>query len=452
MNNRKLVDGFKAMGFAVGFGDKEVPANLEVRDNKIELTLLLLSRNPFDILSEEKEPVPGSILFSSTEVKVNLSKLRVSRQKSEIFSGIRVKTFIVKKAVCTAEDIDHNQIHGMTSELEGFDRWAEQQSIFTNLILGGSQGEPPKFMLKAEVQQPVLLGSSFNVQANAGFMFPAPTAYSTSYTIHNVATLRSQTADLKAWEEHQQIHRMIQDLVCLVYGYPCSMRLKEVLRTDNQPYLSEDTQETSDKYYWHESFERNFGRSHYLEPRKEIKDYKPLFRLSDTNPADMESWIENFDKWSRPTWIAVESIFQPHLAPESRMLLIGSAMEALGYAIWLYEENGGDSESCGKGRCRGSRSGCHKPGCNKPNATGYFERAAKELPWEGLNISREESIQSWGFEFNRIYKGCKHADNPLPDGTEAFDRANEGLTVIRCWLAKKLGVSDEVLIDNIISL
>ncbi|MGH1979253.1 hypothetical protein [Rothia sp. L_38] len=127
MSNRKLVDGFKAMGFAVGFGDdKEVPANLEVRNGKMELTLLLLSKNPLDLLTEEKESVPGSILFSSTEVKVNLSKLCVSRQKSEIFSGIRAKIFIVGRAVCTSEDIDHSQIHGMISELEGFDRWAEQ--------------------------------------------------------------------------------------------------------------------------------------------------------------------------------------------------------------------------------------------------------------------------------------------------------------------------------------
>lgn len=108
---------------------------------------------------------------------------------------------------------------------------------------------------------------------------------------------------------------------------------KEILRIDNQPRLPESTQETSDRYYWHEYFERSFGRSQHAGPRKEIKDYEPLFRLSDTNPADMENWIENFDKWSRPTWIAVESIFQPYLATESKILLIGSALEALRYGV-----------------------------------------------------------------------------------------------------------------------
>lgn len=449
MSNRKLVDGFKAMGFAVGFGDKEVPANLEVRNGKIELTLLLLSKNPLDLLTEEKESVPGPILFSSTEVKVNLSKFRVSRQKSEIFSGIRAKTFSVERAVCTPANIDHSQIHGMTSELEGFDRWAEQQSISRNQLLDDEYHDPLKVILKAEVQQPVLLGSSFNIQANAGFMLPAETAYSTSYTIYNVTILRSQTSDLRSWDEHQQVHRMIQDLICLAYGYPCSIRLKETLRADNQPDLPPDIIKTSGTYYWHEAFEQNFGRSRDVDPRKGIKDYTPLFKLSDTNPTDMENWIENFDKWSRPTWIAVESIFQPYLAAESRMLLIGSALEALGYGIWLYEEHDGYAESCDKGWCRGSKSGCHKPGCNKPKATGYFEKAAKGLPWKGLDISSEESAHSWATEFNRVYKGCKHADNPLPDGLEAFDRAKEGLMVIRCWLAKKLGVSDETLTKNI---
>lgn len=431
MSSRKLVDGFKAMGFASGFSDSELPANLEVRNGKIELTLLLLSEDPFELFSEKKGSIPDLVLFLSTDVKVNLSKLHVSRQKSELFSGLRTKTFNAGRAVCTQSTIAHSQIHGMISELEGFDRWAEQQSISRGLLPSDNQDESPTVILKAQVQQPVLLGSSFNVQANAGFTLPAETAYSTSYTIHNVASLRSQTADLKSWDEHQQVHRMIQDLVCLAYGYPCSIRLKEILRTDNQPYLPEDGPETSGKYYWHEAFENNFGRSRDVKTRKEIKDFDPLFRLSDTHPDDMENWIENFDKWSRPTWIAVESIFQPHLAAESRMLLIGSAMEALGYAIWLYDEHDGVM-----------------PPDRKPSAPGYFERVAKTLPWGDLKIAGQITPEEWARSFNTVYKGCKHADNPLPDGVEAFDCAQEGLMVIRCWIAKKLGVSDEILIKN----
>lgn len=431
MSSRKLVDGFKAMGFALGFGESEVPANFEVRDGKAELTVLQPSEDPVKLFSDEKDEIPSLVLFLSTEVNLNLSKLHVSRQKSELFSGVRTKTFGVGRVVRTPEDIDHNQVHGMISELEGFDRWAEQQSISQKLILSNQQGEPPVAVLKAEAQKPTLLGSSFNVQANAGYLLPSHATYSTSYTIHNVASLRSQTADLKSWDEHQQVHRMIQDLVCLAYGYPCSIRLKKILRTDNQPYLPEDSQETSGKYYWHEAFENNFGRSRDVKPRKEIEDFDPLFRLSDTHLDDMENWIENFDKWSRPTWIAVESIFQPHLAAESRMLLIGSAMEALGYAIWLYDEHGG----------------VMPPG-RKPSAPRYFERVAKTLPWGDLEIAGQSTPEKWAESFNTVYKGCKHADNPLPDGVKAFDCAQEGLMVIRCWIAKKLGVSDEILIKN----
>lgn len=239
--------------------------------------------------------------------------------------------------------------------------------------------------------------------------------------------------------------------MCLVYGYPCELRLKEILRRNNQPGLPEG-QDPNGKYDWHEAFSKNFGRSRKIEQRKDISEVKPLFKLSDTSPDDVENWIENFDKWSRPTWIAVESIFQNRLAAETRMLLMGSALEALGYAIWLYEENDGNSESCGKPRCKGRKHGCSQPGCNKPTAVGYFERAAKTLPWTSLEISEETTPLEWAKSFNTVYKGCKHADNELPDSLESHDRADEGLLIIRCWLAKKLGVEDETLIVNMESL
>lgn len=431
MSSRKLHDGFRAVGFVSGLSNGPMPANFEIHDGKPELTVMLIGDDPLELLNAEQDDIPHLVLFSSTEIKLNISQIRLAREKSELFSGVGTKTFEVGRVVRTSESIDHDQVHGMVSELEGFDRWAEQQSISQELIFKEQLGEPPVAVLKAEVRQPTLLGSSFKVQANAGYLLPSHDPDSTSYTIHNVATLRSETEDLRLWSEHQQIHRMVQDLMCLVYSYPCELTIKEILRTDNQPYF-QDNHGSEGKYYWHEAYASNFGRTRHLEPRKQIEDFEPLFKLSDTNPADVESWIENFDKWSRPTWIAVESIFQPHLAAESKMLLMGSALEALGYAIWLYEEHDGEM-----------------PSGRKPSAARYFERVAETLPWSELNISEEETAKEWSEKFNAVYKGCKHADNDIPGGLEAHYRAKQGLLVIRCWLAKKLGIKDETLIKNI---
>lgn len=306
MSNRKLLDGLRAVGFVFGLSDEPIPANFEIFDRKAELTVMLMSDDPLELLYTEQSDIPDLALFSSTDINLNLSRLSLTREKSEFFSGMKTKTFTVGRAVRTSESIDHDQVHGMVSQLEGFDRWAEQQSISQELIFREQLGEPPVAVLKAEVQQPTLLGSSFKVQANTGYLLPAHDPDSTSYTIHNVATLRSETEELRLWGEHQQVHRMIQDLMCLVYSYPCELTIKEILRTDNQPHLP-DNHGSEGRYYWHEAYVRNFGRTRHVETRKQIEDFEPLFKLSDTNPVDVESWIENFDKWSRPTWIAVES-------------------------------------------------------------------------------------------------------------------------------------------------
>lgn len=74
--------------------------------------------------------------------------------------------------------------------------------------------------------------------------------------------------------------------------------------------------------------------------------------------------------------------------------------------------------------------------------------------WGSLGFVPEQvvgnsSTDEWCKEFNRAYKGVKHADNSLPDPLDAFHRAQEGLTLIRCWLGVELGVSSDVLAKNL---
>lgn len=447
MGSRKLIDGFKTIGFAYGFGSDRIPANVEVHDGKVKLILIEIGDDLESFFSSQSAPLPDVVQFISSDIRLNLSSLSLIREKSELLTNLRTKIYDCGRVIRTSSDINHNQIHGMSSELEGFDRWAEQYAISQHLDIKDSPQTTYTYIMKAQIKEPILLGSSFNVEIGSGFIAPSPTEYSTKYTIHNLAKLHTETDDLKPWEEHRQVHQMIQDLLCLAYGYPCTLQIKEILRRDNQDFLP-DSGDSNGKFYWHEAFDYSFGRTRRFEPRKDIGTIEPLFKLSDTSTPAIGEWIDNFSKWSRPTWVAVESIFQPHLAAESRMLLLGSAMEALGYAIWLYDENDGNSDSCGALRCKGERAGCLKPGCNRPNAVGYFKRVAKSLPWEDLKISSDLSVEAWAIEFNRVYKGCKHADNPLPGGLEANKRAREGLLVMRCWLAKKLGVSNEILIKN----
>lgn len=313
--------------------------------------------------------------------------------------------------------MSYEEVNGVSSTLEGFPGWAEVTAIEQSLTLASDGTEPLTVCLKAQAKDSVDIGTQFNVSATAGFTAPKLDPYQLEYVYRNRTALRTETSELMTWNEHMQVHRMMQDLLCLVYNYPCELSLSDAYRKDDQPELDTVSKEV---YLWHEVHYKNFGRTRHVEPRKDFGKTKPLFLLSDTAEGAVATWLDDFEKWSRPAWIAVETIFQPYLAAESRLIQIGVALEALGYAIWLYEEHSGVM-----------------PAGRSPSATGYFRRVAEKLPFSDLDISSERTAKAWAEAFNETYRSSKHADNPLPDGLEAHRRAGQGLAVIRCWLAKK---------------
>ncbi|GAA1047080.1 hypothetical protein [Rothia amarae] len=306
MATEKLVDGLNAFGYAYGFGEEKIPANLEIKGEEVELTLLQMNKRD-DFFSDTRDEIPATVMFRSTEVTVNLSQLRERRSKMQLFTGLQTKTYRCGRAVHTVADIDHKHIHGMRSEIEGFDRWANQFAISQQVELDSETNGFKAYTMKAQLRDAISLGSRLNVEVGSGFTIPSSARYSTTYSLHNIATLETRTDELCSWEEHRQVHRMIQDLLCLAYGYPCSLELKKVLRDDNQPKLSAEIK-SSGKRVWNESKEEDFGRQRWFEPYKDFSKTQPLFSLEDTDADKLSVWIDEFEKWSRPTWIAVESM------------------------------------------------------------------------------------------------------------------------------------------------
>ena len=430
MAKRKLEPGFQAFGHVYGIADAVLPGHYEIdTGGKALLTILEVSGDLTSIVRKDTEAAAPELLqFRGLDLSAALSELRSIGRAINFSSRNTELRFTVGRTVATSADLSYEEVNGISSTLEGFPGWAEVTAIEQSLILSSNGTEPPTVCLKAQAKDSVDIGTRFNVSATTGFTAPKLDPYQLEYVYRNRTALRTETSELVTWNEHMQVHRMMQDLLCLVYNYPCELSLSDSYRKDDQPELDTMSEEVC---LWHEVHYKNFGRTRHVEPRKDFSKAKPLFLLSDTADGAVATWLDEFEKWSRPTWIAVETIFQPYLAAESRLIQIGVALEALGYTIWLYEENGGVM-----------------PAGRRPSATGYFRRVAEKLPFSDLDISSEQTAKSWAEAFNETYRGCKHADNALPDGLEAHRRAEQGLAVIRCWLAKKLGVVDETLIEN----
>lgn len=388
-----LVSWPRALGFVDAFrlnsGGRQIPEPLILRDGDGWLTL-----------------VEGcTVGASASSLGHSLERLRYSRA---IHAG--------------ANGVDYVGVNGMTSEIDGLAKWAKLVPVTTRLMLGEEGKGIEGVSVVAKNLDSLPLGGPLDLQLETSFSHN-PTPKGGVFAISTALLVRTRSPELESWQTHQQTHRMMQDLMCLVYGKPCGSRLVSVMREDDQELPPKD-----ERRYWRDAYQPSFGRT--IDPDRQLTDDdNPLFFLDEANADLVAEWLSEYSYWSRPTWIAMSALFHRTLPVESRLLQVAVALEALGYAI------------------------AEKANPDK-KVSGTYEALLKNI-FEFLGyepdavVGEGGSRDSWCKAFNQAYKGVKHADNDLTDGREAWTRAREGLILIRCWFAAALGVSEEVVTQRL---
>lgn len=321
-----------------------------------------------------------------------------------------------------AKGVDYASVNGMQSEVDGLAKWSRRTPVTTNVMYDDERKRFDRLQLEAKNLDPLPLGGPLGLELNTSFRH-APHPKNGVYTISTGLTVYTRSRDLVDWGTHALTHGMIQDLMCLVYGRPCAARLTAVMREDDQ-----DTVPKDHRRWWKPAYQPTFGRGsgQAIELPEEAR---PLFYYDDADPARISAWLEGYEYWSRPTWIAVSTLFHPTLPVESRLLQVGVALEALGFAILS--------------KSRGTLS-----------RTPSYETLLKAvmdplIDVVGAVIGEATKASAWRRDFYAAFKGAKHADNPLPEGRDAEQKAREGFTLIRCWLAAALGVSSGHVAENL---
>lgn len=321
-----------------------------------------------------------------------------------------------------ANGVDYVGVNGMTSEIDGLAKWAKLVPVTTQLMLGEEGKDIEGVSIVAKNLDSLSLGGPLDLQLCTSFRFN-PMPKGGVFTIPTALLVRTLSTELESWQTHQQTHRMMQDLMCLVYGKPCGSRLISVMREDDQ-----ELPPTYERRFWREAYQPSFGRT--VDPDRQLTDDdNPLFFLDEANADLVAKWLNEYSYWSRPTWIAMSALFHRTLPVESQLVHVAVALEALGYAI------------------------AEKANPDK-KVSGTYEALLKNifdfLGYEPDAVVGEGgSRDSWCKAFNEAYKGVKHADNDLTEGREAWVRTREGLILIRCWLAAALGVSEELVTQRL---
>jgi len=416
MVSARFSSGYASVGHLEGAHAVLEPAFLRLDDEGAEL--LIPAVGEFHELFELNErsrstSTPDSLRFRDTRGEVVLGGCReLGTTVSSIGTGT---TRLRADRVIRAGDnqTDYRDVDGMSTEIDGLATWSGMTTITTMI-----ERDPFAVVVRAQNRDAIYLSGDPAVTIESSFAYN-PMPKTTVHSIADTATLRTRSETLMNWKQHAAVHHMYQDLMCLVYGEPCRARVASVKREDDQPFSKPgDPRRT-----WREVYEPTFGRTLERVKPFDRSELKPLFLYADVDEDRLASWGVEWELWSRPTWIAVTTMFQRGTTIEARLLQMGVALEALGYAIW---------------RASGPSAGSRTP------AYASLLRLIIELvPLEHSALFGALTPSQWIADFNSAYKGTKHADNSLPDPSRAYEFAIQALNLIRAWLASELGVSAE---------
>lgn len=322
-----------------------------------------------------------------------------------------------------ARNVDYATVNGMTSEVDGLAKWAKRVPVKTELMFDEARKRIDQVSVVAKNLESLPLGGPLDLRLETSYRHnPTPTGG--VFTISASLLVRTRSSDLVDWETHQQTHRMLQDLMCLIYGRPCASRLVSVMREDDQELPPIDERRS-----WCDAYQPSFGRAVGRDFELADQD-EPLFYFDEADAGRVSVWLSEYSYWSRPTWIAMTALLDRALPVESRLLQVAVALEALGYAI---AKRANPSKTV--------RDGYERLLRHVFDALGYQPEAV---------VGAGGTTDAWCKAFNSAYKGVKHADNPLTGGPEAWTKAREGLTLIQCWLAAEFGVSEGLVTKRLL--
>ena len=417
---RNLVEGLESVGHIEGLEDDLSPGylKLDARGAVVSLPEVGATSELFDKAFNNNDDTPRHLRFLSTATPVVLGECR-GLGSSVSLMGTALTRVRARRVIASGiGSADYAEVDGMTTEIDGLANWAGLTSVSQTL-----ERDPTAIVLRAQNQPAIKLGGAADATLESSFIHH-PSPRGNIFSITDLALLRTRSTELWPWEKHAAVHHMFQDLMCLVYGSARLSRIVSVKREDDQPYPADNH-----KRLWREVYEPTFGRSAAgLDSLDRTRD-EPLFYLRHVDRIALTRWINEWELWSRPTWIAVTTMFQHGTTVEAELLQVGVALEALGYALW--QESGPPARTKG------------------PHYAHLLKLVTEATRVIHRQIYGSETVTQWRRSFYKAFMDTKHADNPLPSGPVAHRFAAQGINLIRAWLGTRLGVDHIVLTERL---
>ena len=356
---------------------------------------------------------PSTMLLYDNDGRVALVGCRATRGVNGLAAGTGV--VVADFAVLGAKNIKYDRINGMRTESPAFLRWIRRTAIEADKITDET-GLVQSMRIDLHETDSIVLSRKLNMsmrQRWSSITVPG------GLDVREFLTFQSFVEQPCLWGEHLQLHVGVLDLVSIAAWRNCAFRSVYVSRADDPLKMGGATYDR-----WNEV------ATHVL-PGEDLTDCGGHFLFSYDNMTQgaVDKWFRLRDDYSRALDYLLRILRSGHTWSIQSAIMSAIALEQLGYLIEI-KKNGG-----------GKLNGRDQLSFN--NALTVVLDDMTVIPF-GV-----EDVDDWKERCNRVYMGAKHGDRDEPDHLTALNTLRENLLVLRYWVAQQLGVSGDVLNQNL---
>lgn len=398
-------------------GNADTPhtaALLTASEDQILLELSILEGVNEEYRIWQSNP-PEQVHFFNADRRFALYGIQCIGSRDQLVSRLmrltcEVNVLVESRADCTL-------LHGLSSDLQGLPGWASI-GMFSFELEKDNSGQQVSLTYKM-TNRPNISITGVEGLSIAPHYGGTVSASSGQYNMSESVRIESRFNEPQQWHVHTRIHRAMQDLVSLAYWFPCNQTAVQSLR-DEDKVVTPNGMKLADG--WKRIIVPDFGRRGRSSPIRRLgADSEPLFNFSDIGVEGVAKWFDEYDDLGKSMWILSTSLFREGGTVEVRLFQVAMALEALGYHLATSNRQ---------------RSANFEP---------TLMRVVQNTDCSLEKVLKGSTAAEWAAAFNRAYLGVKHADNDLPPGLDAHERAEEGALLARLWLARHLGVERDKL-------
>ncbi|MFW2513881.1 hypothetical protein ACNI3K_08905 [Demequina sp. SO4-13] len=316
-------------------------------------------------------------------------------------------------AIFGVGSLAYAQVNGMRTELPFLPQWMGRRNVHAEWT---QQVTNRAGSLEVNVEPPELIRVARNLNLALRRGYRAKVSPVPGRTLfEDIVEVETRVSRPRAWDEHLAVHRAIADLLALAAWKPAGHhRMSAVIDRDPQRTMTGAGRGAP----WREVATHRLPRQPYVEERQHF-----LFGFEDIGVAGLRRWLGMRRFFARGLDPVIALAQRPEQDLQTVVMQAGVAIEALGYLI-----------------CRHEHEGAH---LNRWDQMPYAE-AARHLVGECTSQPVPDADE-WVQASSDAYRAVKHADNDMPDLEIVLTSALDSLSVVRYWVATRLGCSAERL-------